>query len=213
MTLHEPATVLTDFLLAFFAAGLGWRLHTTAPADIPARRWWCRVLALTAFAAALGGTYHGFAPEAAPAIRKVWWFSTLLSLGLVSVALSFSLLHELRPPARQRVWRHLIVSKFAVFAIVAALLPAFVVAIADYGLVLLAWAFAALAGRFPWRHWMLAALALSGLAAAAQQLRWGLGPHLNHNDIYHLIQAVALYAFYRAGRWFGRAAPAGVAQL
>jgi len=56
--------------------------------------------------------------------------------------------------------------------------------------------------RRPWRRWMLAGVGLSIAAAVVQQMHWGFSPRFNHNDVYHLIQAFALIAFYRAGRKF-----------
>jgi hypothetical protein len=38
-------------------------------------------------------------------------------------------------------------------------------------------------------------VSLAGVAV--QQSNWGLHQHFNHNDIYHLIQIVGLYYFYR----------------
>jgi hypothetical protein len=38
-------------------------------------------------------------------------------------------------------------------------------------------------------------VSLAGVAV--QQSSWGLHKHFNHNDIYHLIQIVGLYYFYR----------------
>jgi len=56
--------------------------------------------------------------------------------------------------------------------------------------------------RRPWRRWMLAGVGLSIAAAVVQQMHWGFSPRFNHNDVYHLIQAFALIAFYCAGRKF-----------
>ena len=61
--------------------------------------------------------------------------------------------------------------------------------------------------RRPWRGWMLAGIGLSIIAALVQQLGWAPAPHFNHNDLYHVIQALALGGFYRAGRKF--AGPTG----
>ena len=45
---------------------------------------------------------------------------------------------------------------------------------------------------------VLAAIALSIVAALVQQLHLAPAPWFNHNDLYHLIQALGLVAFYRA---------------
>ena len=50
---------------------------------------------------------------------------------------------------------------------------------------------------------MLAAVALSLVAAVVQQMQWGLSAHFNHNDVYHVIQGAAIFLFFRAGQKMG----------
>ena len=50
----------------------------------------------------------------------------------------------------------------------------------------------------PWRSWMLAGIGLSVGAAIVQQSGWPRLPFFNHNDLYHLIQAIGLFAFFWA---------------
>jgi hypothetical protein len=202
MTIHEPATLLTDILLGALASWLAWRLHRRPAAGHPAGRWWVWSLALTAASALVGGAYHGFGPNFSGIVQSVWWVLTLLLICLISAAMSVSLLHEMVAPPAQRPWLTVIAFKFLAFAGAAAGHPQFVVVIIDYGLTMLLWTIvAALAGRV-WRGWMLAGVGLSLVAAAVQQLRWGFSARFNHNDVYHVIQAGALVAFYRAGAKF-----------
>ena len=198
MTIHEPATLLTDVLLAGLACALAWRLRVASPAA----RWWRRVMGITAVSALVGGGYHGFAPDFSPALANGWWIATLLCICAASAAMEFSLLHELVPAGSHRAWPALIATKFIVFAGAALIHPVFVVAIADYGLAMLAWAIAALAVRRAWRGWMLASIAFSIIAAIVQQAGWDVSVYFNHNDMYHVIQALALIGFCRAAQKF-----------
>jgi hypothetical protein len=131
------------------------------------------------------------------------WSATLIVLSLSSAAMALMLVHELAPEAHRRRWQWLVWAKFAGFAALALALPIFVVAIADYGAVMLALGAAALFVRRSWRAPMLAAVALSALAAAVQQFRWAPSPRFNHNDLYHVIQGGAVFLFYCAGRHLG----------
>ncbi len=210
MTVHEPATLVTDLLLGGFAGWLAWRLRGAMPAANLAARWWSAALALTAVSALVGGLYHGFALNFAATVVRVWWSGTLLTICLMSAAMALSLLHEAVPSRRQGLWRLLIVAKLAVGAIAAMVHPRFVVVIADYGLTLLVWAAVAFALARPWRREMLAGVGLSGVAAVVQQMRWGVSAQFNHNDVYHVIQAAALFLFYRAARKFGSGAAPGI---
>jgi hypothetical protein len=207
MTIYEPATLLTDGLLAVLAGGLAWRLHHHTPATNLAACWWSRTLGLTALSALVGGCHHGFAPNFSPVFEEGWWIATLLIISLVSAAMALSLLHELRPAGRWHFGLGLIGLKFIAFAIVAIILKMFVVVIIDYGLAMLAWAVAAVVLRRAWSGWMLTGISLSVGAALVQQLGWAPSRQFNHNDLYHVIQALALIGFYAAGRRF-TAAPA-----
>lgn len=210
MNIHEPATLVTDLLLAAIAGFLAHRLRRSgAPAGSPARAW-SAVLALTALSAVVGGAYHGFAPDFGAGVADAWWVVTLWVVCLLAAAMATALLYELVPPAGRRPWRLAIAGQFAVFAALVLVRPQFVVVIADYGLALLAWTAAAVRLGRPWRTPLLVAVGLSVAAAGVQQSGWSVSAHFNHNDLYHLIQAGALFAFYRAARRMrGPPVPAG----
>lgn len=203
MTIHEPTTLITDLLLAGFAGWLAWRLARRFPSQPTATVWWSRVLGLTAASAFVGGCYHGFAPEFSAAVKHAWWLATLVLVVSVSAAMALSLLHEVVPAHRQRPWHVVIAAKFVTATVAAWLYPKFVIVVVDYGLVLLAWAVAALWLRRAWRKWMLTAVALSVIAAGVQQTRVAPAVAFNHNDLYHVLQLLALFAFYRAAQRFG----------
>lgn len=199
MNPHEPATFLTDCLLAGLALALAWQLR----AEALAVRWWRRTLGLTAASAFVGGTYHGFAPNFGPALQSAWWLATLWIVSGVSACLALSLMHELAPSPRLGFWRGVIVTKFALALAAAVAWPVFLIAIVDYGLALAAWLVAALVTRRPWRGWMLVGLGLSVGAAVVQQSGWPQTRGFNHNDLYHLIQGLGLIAFFQGARRLG----------
>jgi hypothetical protein len=206
MTLHEPATLVTDCLLAALAAWLAWRLRGAMPPfNLPAQ-WWSRALAWTAVSALVGGTYHGFAANLPAPVADAWWRLTLVTIGLVSASMDLSLMHECAAAARRKAWRGVIALKLGIFLAAFLAYPKFGAAILDYGITMLAWAACAVVSRRPWLWPMLAAIGLSLAAALVQQLRWSPWVILNHNDLYHVIQAFALVGFYLAGRHFGNEA-------
>ncbi len=47
--------------------------------------------------------------------------------------------------------------------------------------------------------WLVAGVAVSLVAVLVQVRRVALHRHFNHNDLYHVIQMVALYLFFRGG--------------
>jgi hypothetical protein len=46
-------------------------------------------------------------------------------------------------------------------------------------------------------RWSLAGIAVSAAAAGVPYLRIAPHPSFNHNDLYHVVQAAAMYLFYR----------------
>lgn len=199
MTIHEPATVVTDLLLAGMGGYFALQLRRQRPEPQGPRRWWILAMISMAAGALVGGLYHGLAPELPQALELWWWRLVLWIVCGLGFTMAMSLLHELRPPG-MRWWQLGLAGKSLIAAAVAGWHPEFVVAMVDYGLSMLAWAVAAMIVRRPWRLPMMGGVGLSVLAALVQQGQWGLSPWFNHNDVFHVIQALALMAFYKAGR-------------
>jgi hypothetical protein len=205
MTISEPATLVTDYLLAIFTAVLAFRLlraasHTDREGIARERRWWSGAFALTAIAGATGGTVHGFQHAMPAAVADGLWLVSLESLvgasfAVVGGAIAFS---EFVQPTR---WRATLVAAlaFAAFGVWVAWNPVFLSAIVAYGA-----AFAVLvairlrvrpidaAGRL-----VLLGVAVSVAAAAIQQSGWALHRYFNHNDLYHVVQAAGVWLLYR----------------
>jgi hypothetical protein len=55
----------------------------------------------------------------------------------------------------------------------------------------------------PNTRWLKAGLLLTIGGLGVQQSGFSLHPHFNHNDIYHCLQAVALYLFFRGAQLSG----------
>jgi len=198
MTIHEPVTLATDYLLAAVAVGLAGRLHRRVSPAQRAARWWVWTFALIATSAFVGGSYHGFAPNLPAGVLELWWLVTLWLVSFISAAMATSWLHEVIHPAWRQTCLVLVVVRLLAFAAFAANRPQFSVVILDYGSSLLLWLGAAFILRRGWSGWMFAAIALSVVAALVQQLHLAPSVHFNHNDLYHVIQALGLAAFYRA---------------
>ena len=207
MNIHEPATLLTDYLLAGLGIGLAWHLRRQVSPGNIAARWWIRALLAMSAAAFVGGSYHGFAPNFPPALAAAWWKLVLWIICFLGLGMGLSLVREIVPPGRQSGWDRFLTAKFLLSAAVIVARPEFFVAMIDYGLAMIAWAVAALLFRRAWSGWMLAAVGFSAIAGWVQQSGWEISDRLNHNDVYHLIQALALVGFYRAGRLLGRVRP------
>ncbi len=72
MTIHEPVTLITDFILAIASAIFGTLLWRKG------NRFWAVAFFFTAAGSFLGGTYHGFGGIPI-------WIATVCSIGLASL--------------------------------------------------------------------------------------------------------------------------------
>src|SRR5207245_5815931 len=85
MRISEPATVVTDYLLAivalFFARGL---FRAAGPSSRRCVKLWACGFLILAAAALTGGTFHGGAFYLADSVRRALWNSTVYFIGFAS---------------------------------------------------------------------------------------------------------------------------------
>ena len=187
MTVHEPMTLATDYLLACVTVFLGYRL-------LDKSRWWAMAFFAVAIAALVGGTYHGF-PSFYP---DVLWKTTLVAAGAASCAMVTAT--AIGTAILTRPLIALAAVKFAVYLGWIAFHDDFRAVVIDSGLaLLLVAALHAIRGGPPWR-WMISAVAVSVAAAGVQAMKLAPHPHFNHNDLYHVIQIAAMWLFYRGAK-------------
>lgn len=188
MTIHEPMTVATDYLMGGFALAFAFRLWRD-------RRLWGLAFVFTAAASFFGGTYHGIAPALAPLAAVGLWKATVFSVGFAS----FFLL-----AARGRLLASVGIVKLVLYVSWMTTHDDFKWVIADYGITLIligieqsvAW----VRSRAASAPWILGSIAVSVVGALVQQSGVVMHRSFNHNDLYHLIQIVALWMLYRGGR-------------
>jgi hypothetical protein len=201
MTIHEPATLVTDYLLAAFTTVLASRLfRASRVTGSSSQYWWGIAFAATAVASVFGGSVHGF-PEALGGARDVVWLVAVESLVVAAFAVvrATLLASDLSANAQQRGSIAALIA-YACVAIWVMQDPRFVRAIVAYASALVvlvvfqlvAWRRGGEAGK-----WFLGGVALSVVAAYIQQAKIAPHPSFNHNDLYHVVQAVAVWLLYR----------------
>ncbi len=202
MRITEPMTLATDYLMGGLAAALAARLLLAGSGQVSVRLWgWA--LGATAAASFLGGTFHGFAQMLPASSAQGLWKATLLSTGVGSACiLAGGVLAATTGPARTVLLAAVLV-KFAAFTVWAAGHDEFLGVIADYSLALVGLVAIQAAGPAglgaPAARWILAGVGVSGVAALIQALRLAPHPRFNHNDLFHVVQMLALYLLYRGG--------------
>jgi hypothetical protein len=171
----DPIALVSDSALGvtalIFAIRL-WRVH----------RMWALAFVFTALASFIGGIYHGYG-DRTPEL----WKATVMSVGLASFFLLAGTHRRLAVVAAV---------KLVVYLTWMTTHDDFLYVVADYGITLI------LGGSFhPAKKWVLGGIAVSILGALVQQARVTVDPYwFDYNDIYHVIQMVALWMLYRAGR-------------
>lgn len=199
----EPMTLLTDYVLTGVTGWLGWRLWTAREAHA-ARRLWSIALGALALAALAGGTHHGFAlllPETALAAL---WKVTVLGVGIASFGMLYGSATATTAGGVRRLLLVLAGAKLAVYSLWMLRHDDFIFVIADTGTAMAGIATLHLWSLLRFRdgasRWILGAVGISALAAAVQASGYALHPHFNHNDLYHVIQIVAMILYYKGAK-------------
>jgi hypothetical protein len=202
LPIAEPMTVFTDYGLAAVGVALALRLERRADGHL-SRRLWAACFLAVALAAVAGGTSHGWAPRMGEAARAALWLLTYALVGLGNFfILTGAVVAAVRGGVRTALTLALVL-RFAIWFAFISMRPDFRYVVYDYAgtllglLVFAAW----LARRRRPGAWWIVAGVLVSLGGALVQ-RGGHGPHpdFNHNDLFHVIQAVGLYLYFRAGR-------------
>ena len=205
MTIMEPMTLFTDYLVSLLAASLGIHLIIEGRArSTRSEVLWGWAFMATALGALAGGTSHGFIQQLGEEGWQVLWKLTVYAIG----AASFLLLAGALFASVSGPWRRLLLlvalAKLAGYLWWMASHDDFRFVINDYGtsmvVVLLLQIWQWWARRAPSAPWVVAGILVSSAASLIQQSGFSLHQHFNHNDIFHVIQMLALWLLYRGGR-------------
>jgi hypothetical protein len=200
----EPMTVATNAVLAVLAFVFAGRLAYEAAAERSAAAG-CLAAAMfaTGCAAFIGALAHATDPARNEALRERFWRGALYTTGVIGAASVASVaFFAARGSLRTAVLAFAGI-KLVVFMRRVSRQPEFRIAAADYGgalaIVLVGAAYEAFRRRAPGMAWLIVGVLVSLVAGIVQARRLAPHRHFNHNDLYHVIQMAALYAFYRGG--------------
>ena len=204
MTLHEPVVTLTDYLLTLECVVFAVLLARPGHVGVATVRFaFVTFFSAAASASLFGGTVHGFFPDPTSTGNRALWTATMLSVGLTALA---ALVAGARLSARRGLAAKLMpvfAFLYVIYAVVVIFFRReFIVAIYFYvpatvfllGVFVWLWTTA----QNPGAPWGVAGLLLTFVAAGVQVGRVALHPtYLDHNGLYHLVQAVAMYLLFR----------------
>lgn len=204
----EPMTVFTNVVLGLIAMWLAARLGYASAAEGRVSGFaLAGAFMATSISAFLGAVAHAADPRTDAEVRQRFWRFALYTTGVIGAATVASVaFFAVRGPARTAV---LIVAalKLLAFWVSVTRRPEFRVAAADYGgalavllvaAVYTGWRFAS-----PATPWLVGGVLVSLVAGVIQARRIGVHRYFNHNDVYHVIQVIALFLLYRGGALLG----------
>ena len=193
--------MLTDYALAGVTAVLCFFI-LKGNRSVSARLWALAFAALVV-AATLGGTFHGFQIEGL-------WKPTVLVMGLASFGM---LAGSAWTTTTGNVRRALVIAAALKLVLYEAWMlghDEFIFVVADTASAMFAVAaLHLLALDNPASRRVLGGVAISLIAAGIQAGRVALHEHFNHNDLYHVVQIVAMLLYYAGVK---RMRDAGVAR-
>ncbi len=189
----EPDVALTDYALA---------LECTVFAYLLQRKEHALFFGSAAIASLAGGTVHGFFLDDRTLGNAVLWRITLIAIGVTAASAWAVGARVLFPGPTARRISIAAAAAFAAYCVVTVFITQeFRAAVVFYlpAVVFLLVALSVAYARARERGILVAVagLGLMFIAAAVQQARFALHPrYFNHNALYHLIQAVALWLLF-----------------
>ena len=199
-SISEPATMLTDYLLAALALPLAsLLLRAGSGHDSLAAVLWSTGFVAIGVAALLGGTVHGFARQLGHHRRALWRATTLLlalAADVLVVAAGVAMLD-----AEAAAWLATVMAlKLALFALWMRTREHFRFVVIDQ-LISLAALLALQLLAMPRARsapWVVAGVLVCFTAGLVQRSALAVR-RLNQNDLSHLVQLLGVYLLYRGG--------------
>jgi len=206
----EPDVTFTDYGLSVECALFTYLLYRQGNQRQQLQTWFIPFFASLGLAALTGGTVHGFFLDTKTTGYAILWPATLIAIGVTALA-AWAIGARIqfpRPIARQIII--LATIEFVGYcAIVLLITQAFWIAILNYlpavGFLFIVFCLAYQRLRVKPLLIGLMGLVLTFVAAGVQKYRVAFHPvYFNHNALYHLIQAAALFMIFWAARWLCR---------
>jgi len=201
MTIAEPMTALTDWIMGGIALVCAARLRVDPP-QRSVTRWRIGFLA-TALGSFAGGLYHALSQTGPQTFLEVLWKTSTVSVGVASFFILAATAESRLGKRGARLLTGLAALQLFVYTVWILGHDDFLSVIVNYGAAMLV---AAILHAVTYRHdpqparWILAGIAIAAAGAAVQALRISPHPHFNHNDLFHVIQMLSLIALYRGAR-------------
>lgn len=204
MTISEPTTLITDYLLGTLSEVCGvLLLKRNAALGQASIRFWALALFAVAMASYVGGTYHGFQHELSAPVAAALWKATTISMGVASFLLLTAAISAAFTGQDRRRLMAGAALKLAIYVVWMLGHDEFRFVIYDYGSTLAILLLLVVAERTQGvpghRAYIASGILVTIAAAAVQQSGVRLHRHVNHNDLMHVVQMGGVWLLYKGG--------------
>ena len=202
----EPMTFATDLLVALIAglcARSLWRQESEPRST--ARGYWAAALLSLALAAVAGGFAHALVEWVPGWADFALWRIVFFAMGLASYAMVVGTAYATTRLAVRTPLLIIAVGGFIAYALLARSDDDFRTVVMGYSAALVLVAGMATVSLLRQQQpnvmrWWIAGVIVTVLASIVQQSGFTLHRHFNHNDLYHVIGALAVLAFFAGAR-------------
>jgi len=195
----EPMTVLTDVLLAAAALFGGVKIYGVSAA--PVHRYFALSFFLIALGSLAGATIHAIRHTSMVTWVPLLWRITGIAVGLSVMAMLAATFYQILPADYADLLRWTVLGLSIIYAAFIWRDYRFRNVIVFYSIfmafILGAMALSYVSTGSPGAKLIVVGILISFGAAAIQRSGFKLARHFNHNDIYHVVQLIGLYFFYK----------------
>ncbi|MBA3661078.1 MAG: hypothetical protein H0W64_05100 [Gammaproteobacteria bacterium] len=204
--MNEPSVALTDYVLAMISLGFAWNIYISVGKKNMLILLFCLFYLSGAVASFLGGTVHGFFVDKSTLGYHLLWVGTLLAIGITAVSCWLLGGFFLHGPKQLSKWLIFSSGLFLIYAgAVIFYTQNFSLAVLNYLpailFFLIVMIYKLIQTTITSFRWIMIGILISFLAAAVQQTGFNIHPtFLNHNSLYHLLQALGFWFIFIGAR-------------
>lgn len=197
IALHEPMTVLTDYIIALLALIFYSRLPRSGNTVI---RNWRLFFLFMALSTGIGANSHGFfAVHEGIAYKSIWLPMQVLNGFAVYFAQQATLASALKDSKNRAAWKYSYIIQLAVYIIMLMIVQKFLVTIIDNaaGLIPIMIVHFRAKEKEKYYKWIGYGIVISFITAIVHGFRLSLCDYFNFNDIAHVFIMISLWVIYK----------------
>ena len=199
--IYEPMTTITDLIIAIIAFYYSSELTSIYINQLLNVQyhwiWTFRMLGLGAF---LGALSHGVGPYCSASIANIIWKFATYSIGIMIYCMFLSMLHHLFEYQLVIRLRWVLLCLLVIYFFIVTRNDDFVNVVLFYlfimSVVLVGFLYSYVVFQSDGVSMIMLGIIITFVSAGVQQSRITLHEHMNHNDIAHFIQMIAMWCFY-----------------